>query len=78
MDNLDLCDGGCGRELGVIRHTVEVEDGICIVCQKCFKQRQQEIAIQENQAFEMTGLFDSRKHRLPSQRGNRGKGRIRV
>lgn len=79
MDSSDeMCDGQCGRVLGAVRHTVEVDDGICVVCQHCFRQRRMEIILGENQEMIMSGIISSQKHRLPAQRGRRGKGRIRV
>lgn len=59
--NEELCDGGCGRVLGVIRNIVQVEDGVCFVCQSCFRNRKMEISIDENKELYMSGFLVGRQ-----------------
>lgn len=64
----NMCDGGCGRELGVIRNHVEVEDGICIVCQHCFRVYKRQVTSEETAELYMAGW-------IPRKKRN-GKGRL--
>lgn len=59
----EFCDGACGNLLGAIRNMVEVEDGICFLCQRCFRVYLNSLMTTETKELYISGRLVHRRKR---------------
>lgn len=64
LDDLDdFCDGGCGNQLFPVKNMIEVEDGVCFLCQRCYRVFKNQLVSDETMDLYISGRLVRKRKR---------------